>query len=217
MVSGVHLLCDGLPASELTHKICLMRNETPMPLDEVLEIIEQVYSGLSLRAILGPNSARRRRFFETLWSTPSLEERYDRAQKARGEMLVEEIVEIADTERDAQKARNQIDARKWYASKTQPKKYGDRIDLNVNQTVDIGAALEAAKSRILPASYRELDPLTDLLEDQSLASPSEAESISVGGGDSTSIEDKTPGTEASEGEGSSGRDAGEISPETAFS
>lgn len=46
----------------------------------------------------------------------------------------EEIVIIADSCTDPHKARLQIDARKWYASKLAPKKYGDKLDLNANHT-----------------------------------------------------------------------------------
>lgn len=112
------------------------------------EIIKDIYEGNSVANILRKRGISNKAFFETIAEVPSLEERYTRALIARSELLVDEIVEIADTSRDAQTARNQIDARKWYASKMQPQKYGERIDLNINQTVDIRGALEAAQNRI---------------------------------------------------------------------
>ena len=51
---------------------------------------------------------------------------YARAREAQADTFASEIVEIADTEENAQKARNRIDARKWAASKLRPKVYGDR-------------------------------------------------------------------------------------------
>lgn len=77
---------------------------------------------------------------------------YVRAQELRSDLLADETIGIADTETDAQRARNRIDARKWLASKHNSKRYGDRIDLNVTQTLDIGATLAEAKARLRPIS-----------------------------------------------------------------
>lgn len=54
---------------------------------------------------------------------------YTRAREAQAEHYAEEIVTIADTEEDANRARVRIDARKWTASKLLPKRYGDRVEL----------------------------------------------------------------------------------------
>lgn len=75
---------------------------------------------------------------------------YSRAQEFRADMLADEALHIADTENDAAKARNQITVRQWLASKLYTKKYGDRIDLNVTQTIDIGSTLAEARARLLP-------------------------------------------------------------------
>lgn len=40
---------------------------------------------------------------------------------------VNELLGIADTEPDPQRARVQIDTRKWIMSKLMPKKFGDKI------------------------------------------------------------------------------------------
>ena len=60
-----------------------------------------------------------------------------RARGWQAEYLAEEILNIADTCTDPQKAKLQIDARKWYASKLAPRKYGEKLDLNEHQTGDI--------------------------------------------------------------------------------
>lgn len=52
---------------------------------------------------------------------------------------------------DVNKARLFSDNTKWLLSKLKPRVYGDRLDLNVTQTVDIKSALDAAKSRLLDA------------------------------------------------------------------
>lgn len=54
-------------------------------------------------------------------------DRYTRACEARGDLYADQIIEIADNCADPAKARLQVDARKWVASKLTPKKYGDKI------------------------------------------------------------------------------------------
>lgn len=73
---------------------------------------------------------------------------YAAAQVCRAELYAEDIVDIADTELDSHVARNRIDARKWYASKIKPGKYGERIDVTVNQSVDIRAAIAEGRKRL---------------------------------------------------------------------
>lgn len=75
---------------------------------------------------------------------------YARAVEIRADILADEALHIADTENDAAKARNQIGVRQWLASKLYAKRYGDRIDLNVTQTLDIGSTLAEARARLLP-------------------------------------------------------------------
>lgn len=54
---------------------------------------------------------------------------YTRARNDQADHFADEIVEIADTEKDWGKARVRIDARKWVAGKQRPKKYGDKVQL----------------------------------------------------------------------------------------
>ena len=61
---------------------------------------------------------------------PEFREKYTRARELQQDREADKIVVIADETTDPNKARLQIDARKWRASKLAPKKYGDRLDLN---------------------------------------------------------------------------------------
>lgn len=56
-------------------------------------------------------------------------EMYARTRETLAEMNAIDIIEIADTDRNYQRARNRIDARKWWASKVAPKKYGEKLDV----------------------------------------------------------------------------------------
>lgn len=84
------------------------------------------------------------------WLTESKEfsEQYAHAREAQADKYAEEIIEIADdgtndtyvdengNERTNQevvaRSRLRVDARKWYASKLAPKKYGDKIQQEVS-------------------------------------------------------------------------------------
>lgn len=105
-------------------------------------------------------------FYKYLSENPLAENEYMRAQSAIAEMMAEDIVDISDTENDAARARNRIDARKWYASKTKPQKFGDRIDLNINQVVDIGSALAEARSRVV-GEIPQVKQLIDIISQSS--------------------------------------------------
>jgi len=63
-------------------------------------------------------------------SNEKYREKYARAKKLASIAKFDEIEEIADTEEDAQIARVKIDAKKWLLSKTEPKVYGDKLDLS---------------------------------------------------------------------------------------
>lgn len=62
------------------------------------------------------------------WLAKNLEfrDKYARARDEQSDVFAEETVDIADNTNDPAKARVQIDARKWFASKVAPKKYGDK-------------------------------------------------------------------------------------------
>ena len=77
-------------------------------------------------------------------------DRVDRARLAGVESLAEDIVRIADTERDPNKAKVMIDARKWLASKLMPRKYGERLEL----TGDLGKATDGEVESQLAQLFR---------------------------------------------------------------
>jgi hypothetical protein len=77
---------------------------------------------------------------------------YRRAQAAQGEWLDAEIQRIAETATDkdtAAAARVQITALTWRASKQAPKKFGDRVDLNVDHSFDLAALIDRGRQRVI--------------------------------------------------------------------
>lgn len=94
------------------------------------DICKRIADGDSLRAICSDEGMPdKSNVFRWLASDERLRDQYARAREKQADHFVDEIITIADEAKDAQKARLQIDARKWVAGKMRPKKYGDKIDV----------------------------------------------------------------------------------------
>lgn len=120
-------------------------------------ICGEIAEGRSLRNICAdegmPDKATVLRW---LAANEEFRDQYARAREAQADAIFDEILDIADDarndwmerrgEEDAgwvangehiQRSRLRIDARKWMAGKLQPKKYGDKLDLNHSGGVKI--------------------------------------------------------------------------------
>lgn len=76
-----------------------------------------------------PELPSRRTVMNWMGNNPSFCTRLAQARDLQAEAYAEEIIAIADTCTDPKMARLRIDARKWYAAKLAPRKYGDKLDL----------------------------------------------------------------------------------------
>lgn len=105
--------------------------------------------GMSLRNVLKQRGMpSTRTFYEWLAESEEAQKLYARACKDRADKIADDIIEIsnesnADVYLDkdgmpkidgaaVQRSRLQVDARKWLLAKLHPKKYGDKLDLNLN-------------------------------------------------------------------------------------
>jgi hypothetical protein len=79
---------------------------------------------------------------------------YRRAREAQAEWLDAEIQRVSETAKDkdtAAAARVRITALTWRASKQAPKRYGDRLDVAVDASLDLGAIIDRGRQRVLEA------------------------------------------------------------------
>lgn len=117
-------------------------------------ICENIESGLSLRkALLIEGMPNRNTFYEWIDTDKEKANQYARATQIRADLIFEDILYIADdTSRDTQtvdldgvqvkqinhevinRSRLRVDARKWMLSKMMPKKYGDKLELDVKES-----------------------------------------------------------------------------------
>ena len=110
-------------------------------------VCDRLEHGETLVAIVrDPLMPSRMTVYRWLQSDEQFREQYARARDAQADHFAEEIVDIADAEPSlifknvdgvdvasvdstaVNLLRLRIDARKWYASKVAPKKYGDKIE-----------------------------------------------------------------------------------------
>lgn len=79
----------------------------------------------SLRAVSRRLEIPERTIYQWLNANPQFAQMYTRAREDRAHLLADEVIRIADTESDPQKAKVRIDARKWWAGKVN-RQYADR-------------------------------------------------------------------------------------------
>ena len=112
--------------------------------------------------------------------------RLARARESGADMLPDEVVEIADSEPDAQRARNRIEARKWAAGVINPRRYGPRLDMHVERIkvdVPLRAALERAALRPMSDPVGQDDTQVIEYQTETMPGPTDYQSDSAGAGD----------------------------------
>lgn len=126
----------------------------PRPSDYSEEIAEalcaELASGRSLRSICAEDESlpAERTVYMWLLRHEGFVQKYTRAREVQADVLVDEVLDIADTPVMGEKTkvtsdgksetttgdmidhrRLRVDARKWMAAKLAPKKYGDKLEL----------------------------------------------------------------------------------------
>lgn len=121
----------------------------PQNLRRASKVIDLIEEGIPLRQAIKMSETNTSTFNEVLSGVREYAVRYARARELMADIEVDEAKEIADREDlDPQRARNMVDIRRWRASKHNTRVYGERIDLNVAQTISVGEALTEARQRL---------------------------------------------------------------------
>jgi hypothetical protein len=119
-------------------------------LEKVSKALELMGDGHGLVASCKAVGMALSRFNRIIVSSDFNSKLYYLSQVSRAEVIADEVITIADDEdRCPIQARNAIEARKWYASKINPRKYGDRIEVELTEKVDLSAAILEAKNRVM--------------------------------------------------------------------
>jgi len=103
------------------------------------EICRRLAEGESLRAICDDDPDMPATSTVRLWAIEDREgffAQYDKARKVQALGWAEEIMEIADLEKqEVTRSRLRVDTRKWMLSKVLPKVYGEKIGLDGGSVV----------------------------------------------------------------------------------
>ncbi len=94
------------------------------------------------------NMPKRNTVYRWRRSYPEFGEAYQMAIEEHTDALVDQAGEIVDTEQNPQLGKVRADHRRWLASKLNRSKYGDKLDIQHNVTIDIAPALLAANKRL---------------------------------------------------------------------
>lgn len=131
-------------------------------------ICDRLADGMSLRAVCRNKAMpSKTTVFKWLGQNSEFADQYARAREAQADLLVDEMIELADTPKEGRKTKRtadgklevttgdmvehrrlQIETRKWVAARMRPKKYGDRIDVDQKTTVEAGDSVMALMKAI---------------------------------------------------------------------
>ena len=120
-------------------------------------VLAQVASGRSMKGIIRELGFKPSIIWNMCEKDTVFRDRLSRARIQGVDSLVDDILEISDQEPDVQRARLKTDNIKWIASKLQPNKYGDRIDVNVTNSIDLNQAMVEARKRMMAKMPQAID------------------------------------------------------------
>jgi len=114
-----------------------------------LEILKLYSEGDSIREIVKAKSMpSRQTILAWRYAYPEFDKAYQKAVEAHTEALVDQALDIVDNGDDPRKSKVQADFRMWLASKLNRARYGDKLDIQHNVTLDIAPALLEAEARL---------------------------------------------------------------------
>ncbi len=113
------------------------------------EILSRYADGETLSDICkDKNMPKRNTVYRWRSDYPDFGEAYTLALEQHVDALVDEAGQIVDTELNPQLAKVRADHRRWLASRLNRNKYGDKIEINQNVTLDIAPQLIEAQKRL---------------------------------------------------------------------
>lgn len=88
-------------------------------------------------------------FLRWLDANPSYQTEMSRARTIGHDVMAESLLTIHEDIEDVAKARLASDNKKWLLARVASSKYGDKLEMNVNGSIDLNAALNAAQQRLI--------------------------------------------------------------------
>jgi hypothetical protein len=145
------------------------REMDPVAIDGILERIAE---GVTVKKAAEEFFLSSSKFHSWVMKDPLIAERYDEARKIQAEVMLDDMLEIADdgandtyvdskgntrTDYDVvQRSKLRIEQRRWQGSKVNPDRFGDKVkvDQKIETTVNHVEALDSARRRKEDASKK---------------------------------------------------------------
>ena len=104
--------------------------------DVAFQICDRLSDGEPLKRICtDPTMPAKTTVYRWRHENAEFRDMYARAREDQADTFADDIVDIADSEEDPNRARVRIDARKWVAAKLKERAYGDRVKVDGNHKV----------------------------------------------------------------------------------
>lgn len=105
------------------------------------QIVSKIWEGQSLRSAAASVGSKHNTFLDWAATNPSIGDQYARAIAERATVHAERIERVVDQVEDGSlapdQARVMVDALKWTASKLNPKRYGDKLQLDADVRLQV--------------------------------------------------------------------------------
>ena len=144
------------PPLDLSQRRILTRALQDTTFEAMFErVLGEMVKGRTLKEVLANDqrTIEYEAFFRWIKRDPQRHERYKEAKELRTEWWAGRIIEIAEADdsiEDVARSKLKIDTYKWLMGADNRKTYGETKQVEINQSISILSALEAAQSRIAP-------------------------------------------------------------------
>lgn len=129
--------------------------------NDIEQVIDNVAAGMPVNDALVLAGHGKNTMLKRIRADPALLARYFDARVLASHIGIDEIVSIADTEPDPNRARVRIEARVKHAEKVAPRIYGPKLDVTIDERPSIRAAMQLALARIGQGPARDRDLVVD--------------------------------------------------------
>lgn len=146
-------------------------------------ICSLVAEGETIKNVSKIMEINRATIFEWVQKYPAFADAIARAKILGADALADQLLAVSDECPDVHRARLKSDNLKWYIRCLNPARYGERIDVNVTETVNVRDALTAARARLVRPIRDQLEAEdAQLIEYQGESEiwPSDTESVDPG-------------------------------------
>ena len=131
--------------------------------ETIVEIISRIEDGLTLKQSCALSAVGYANVVKRIGESEELTKAYARAKDGFARYMVQHMFDVAKDESiDVQRAKLIVDTAKWYAARTLPKEYGERVSHDVTTRdepltreqleAEIKTLLRSGGMRLIPAS-----------------------------------------------------------------